>query len=60
MEKVFVTVTGLHHYFGVKMFERGMDVILIKDTENDYDTEAIEARMEGLGKIWYVANSVHI
>lgn len=59
MEKTYVTITGLHHYFGVKMFERGMDITLCKDLENDFDNEAIEARIDGLGKIGYVANSIN-
>lgn len=58
MKKYFVTVVGLKHYFGVKLFERGMDITLIKDTKNEYDKEAIEARLEGLGRVGFVANSV--
>lgn len=59
MEKIFFTVAGLHHYFGVKMFKEGMEVILEKEKDNDYDNEAIMVKLTGLGKIGYVANSIN-
>lgn len=60
MEKVFITVAGLHHYFGVKMFSdnKGLEVILEKEPDNEYDKEAIMVKLEGLGKVGYVANSI--
>lgn len=59
MGNVFFTVAGLHHYFGVKMFKEGMEVILEKEKENEFDNEAIMVRLPGLGKIGYVANSIN-
>ena len=34
-----------------------MKVKLVKEPDNEYDTEAIKVEMEGLGLIGYVANS---
>lgn len=59
MERIFITITGLNHYFGVKLFERDMVLNLEKDLDNEYDKEAIMAKLDGLGKVGYVANSVY-
>lgn len=59
MEKIYFTVAGLNHYFGVKMFKEEMNVILRKERDNDYDNEAIMVKMPGIGKVGYVANSVN-
>jgi hypothetical protein len=48
----------MRHYFGTDFLERGDKVKLIKETDNDYDKEAIRVEVDGLGKIGYVANSV--
>lgn len=58
MEKIFITVTGLHHYLGNDFFEKGMEVTLKKEPNNLFDKEAIEVTMEALGRIGHVANSV--
>lgn len=58
MEKKYITITGMYHYHGAEFLERGMDIILEKDHENEYDSEAIQAKIPGIGKIGYVANSV--
>ena len=57
--KVFFTLTGTNHYFGVDFLEPGMKIRLIKELDNEYDTEAIRVEYKGLGKIGYVANSPH-
>ena len=57
--KYYVTITGLNHRYGVEPFEAGQKVRLIKEPENQYDHEAIRAELPGLGKVGYVANSVH-
>ena len=38
--------------------ERGDLVRLVKEPDNEHDSEAIKVEMDGLGKIGYVANSV--
>ena len=59
MKKVYFTISGMRHYFGTDFLERGDEVKLIKEPDNDYDKEAIRVEVDGLGKIGYVANSVN-
>lgn len=37
--------------------EKGMKVKLVKEPDNEYDKEAIQVKIKGLGKVGYVANS---
>lgn len=37
--------------------EKGMKVKLVKEPDNEYDKEAIQVKIKGLGKCGYVANS---
>ena len=37
--------------------KKGMKVKLIKEPDNEYDKEAIQVKIKGLGKVGYVANS---
>lgn len=57
MEKIYFTLTGTKHYFGKEFLESNMDIFLEKEPDNKYDKEAIQVKIEGLGKIGYVANS---
>ena len=57
MEKIYFTITGTSHYYGQEFIEPKMEVKLVKDPENEYDTEAIKVELEGLGQIGFVANS---
>lgn len=57
MSKIFFTLTGTKHYYGNDFLKPGMKVMLEKEPDNDYDQEAIMVKLEGLGKIGYVANS---
>ena len=59
MVKIFITLTGTKYYHGNKFLEPGMKVKLIKEPDNEYDTEAIKICMEGIGNIGYVANSAY-
>ena len=54
---IYVTLTGMNHYFGDDFLHPGMIVKLKKEPGNPYDREAIMAKLPGLGKIGYVANS---
>lgn len=58
-EKIYFTVTGTDYHHGSDFLEAGMPVRLVKEPDNKYDSEAIMVRMEGLGHIGYVANSVN-
>lgn len=57
--KHYVTVTGTTHYYGTAVVKEGLKLFLIKEPDNKADKEAIRVEMPGLGKIGYVANSVH-
>ena len=57
MKKVFITLTGTKYYFGDDFLEKGMKIRLEKEPDNEYDKEAIQVKVKGLGKVGYVANS---
>ena len=59
MKKVYFTIAGMNHYYGTDVLKKGTKVKLIKEPDNEYDTEAIRVEHKGLGKIGYVANSTH-
>ncbi len=54
---IYFTVTGTVFRFGNDVFEKGMEVLLEKDPENEYDKEAISVKLPGLGTAGMVANS---
>ena len=58
MEKMFFTITGTQFKYGLDIFEKGMQVKLEKDPENEYDREAIKVSIDGLGQVGWVANSI--
>lgn len=57
MEELYFTIAGCSHYFGSDFMEKGMKVKLEKEPDNEYDKEAIQVKIKGIGKIGYVANS---
>lgn len=57
MKNLYFTIAGCNHYFGSDFMEKGMKVKLEKEPDNEYDKEAIQVKVKGLGKIGYVANS---
>ncbi|MDD5994584.1 MAG: HIRAN domain-containing protein [Clostridiales bacterium] len=59
MKKVYFTITGCNHYFGNEFMKKGMKVKLVKEPDNEFDKEAIQVEVKGLGKCGYVANSPH-
>ena len=59
MKEMFISVTGFNHYFGLTPFKPGQIFYCKKDVDNLYDSEAIAVMLYGLGKVGYVANSVH-
>ena len=56
-KKIYFTLTGTQYFHGKDFLEKDMKVSLVKDTDNDYDKEAIKVELEGLGQIGHVANS---
>ena len=57
MSNIYLTVTGLHHYYGDSFLEKEMILYLKKEKDNEYDKEAISVNLPGLWKIGYIANS---
>ena len=57
METMFVTITGVNHYYGMKPFKTGGIVKLVKDKNNHFDCEALEVKMPYIDTVGYVANS---
>ena len=56
MKSIYVTVVGMKHHLGSDFLKEGMRLTLRKEPDNEVDTEAIAARLEGLGTVGYVAN----
>ena len=56
--KIYFTITGLDFRYGDEFLEKGTEVMLEKEPDNEYDKEAIRVKLPGLGTIGYVANSV--
>ena len=54
MKEMYFTIAGCNHYYGSDFMEKGMKVKLVKEPDNEYDSEAIKAELPGLG---CVANS---
>ena len=57
MEKDYITITGMQHYFGTTVFKVGDVISCEKEFDNDYDEEAIKVMMKTFGKVGYVGNS---
>ena len=57
MDEIYFTIAGCNHYFGSDFMEKGMKEKLVKEPDNEYDKEAIQVKIKGLGKVGYVANS---
>ena len=56
-EENYITINGTNFFHGLKPFKIGSIIKLIKDPENDYDTEAIQVEIRYAGQVGYVANS---
>ena len=59
MSTMFVTITGINHYYGVKPFEIGRVVRLVKEPENGHDDDAIRVELPFIETVGYVANSTN-
>lgn len=51
MKEMYFTIAGCNHYFGSDFMEKGMKVKLVKEPDNEYDSEAIQVKIKGLGKV---------
>lgn len=54
---MYFTVGGFENYYSDAPFKIGKLVLCAKDTENEYDSEAIKCVLPQLGTIGYIANS---
>ena len=59
MKKIYFTITGIWFYYGSEVFRKKDKVRLVKEPDNQHDSEAIRVEKKGLGKVGYVANSPH-
>lgn len=57
MSEIYFTIAGTNHHHGQEFIEPDMSVKLIKEPDNEVDSEAIKVEMRGIGQIGYVANS---
>ena len=55
--EMFITVNGTSFFHGVKPFQVGSILKLVKDPENLHDGEAIKVLMRYAGQVGFVANS---
>jgi len=54
---LYVTITGMNHYFDLAPFDIGTYLQLQKDPLNPHDDEAIAVVLPIIGKVGYVANN---
>ena len=40
MKEMYFTIAGCNHYYGSDFMEKGMKVKLVKEPDNEYDSEA--------------------
>ncbi len=57
MNTIYFTVIGTKYYYGDGVFKRDKKVKLVKEPDNQFDKEAIQVQLPGLGVSGYVANS---
>ena len=56
---MYITITGTNYYQGVDEIKIGQELLLIKDENNNKDSEAIKVLDQNKVPVGYVANSVH-
>ena len=59
MNNVYITITGVNHYLGIKPYKIGRIVRLEKELDNSYDQNAIRVTLPYIDTVGYVANSVN-
>ena len=57
MKTIYFTITGMNYYYGTDVVKK--DLFQIPEGEIKYDKEAILVKVDGLGAIGHVANSVN-
>ena len=51
MSEIYFTIAGTNHWHGQEFIEPGMKVKLVKEPDNEVDSEAIKVEMPGIGQI---------
>lgn len=59
LEDKFITITNPGNGTNERIFKRHSIVKLVKEPDNEYDDETIAVEMRHVGRMGYVANSVH-
>lgn len=54
MSEIYFTIAGTNHWHGQEFIKPGMKVKLVKEPDNEVDSEAIKVEMPGIGQIGYV------
>lgn len=57
MKDLYITITGMNHYYGLVPFKVGQKLTCKKEKNNPFDNEAIKVVIKPLGTVGYVANS---
>ena len=57
-ERNFITIPIRNDYYGRRPFNIGTVLKLVKEPENEYDSEAIKVIMPIIGTVGYVGNSI--
>lgn len=57
-KSLYFTVNAVNMFNGIKPFKIGSIIKLVKEPENNYDSEAIRVELRYAGPSGYVANSV--
>ena len=56
-ENIFVTITGMKDYLGLKPYKVGRIVKLCKEHNNEFDETAIRVELPFIDTVGYIANS---
>ncbi|MBE5781610.1 MAG: DNA-binding protein [Clostridiales bacterium] len=59
MSEMYLSITGVNHYYGMEPFAIGRRFLCVKEPDNPYDDEAIRVVLPLKGVVGYVANSVY-
>ena len=55
MNEKYFSISGMCYRYGNEFLEPKMNVKLVKEPDNEFDSEAIKVEMSGIGQIGYVA-----
>lgn len=58
-ENVFITITGMNDYLGLRPYKVGRIVKLCKEHNNEFDETAIRVELPFIDTVGYVANSTN-